>query len=128
MRTYHTGQTRKRILPIELYALDPSADDGPPLSLPSGSNVQLSFTTASLADGPARPTRPKASGRLLTNVNGAGLALLRLEQVDAVWRGDGVMSVKVDGDEGAAAPRWGVRPRAVDWWPVRPPPAPAAAE
>lgn len=143
VRTYHKGQTRKRIVPVDLYPLEASSSPSSPLPvLPPGSNIQLSYlpTPTSSPDSSTntpddslasrRPIRPKASGRLLSNVDGRGLALLRLEQVETVLRGEGIMAVKVEVEEGsqgeqpASEPVWGVRPRMVEWWPVKPPPSP----
>lgn len=44
-----------------------------------------------------------------------GLALLRLEQVGSVRRGEGEMIV--EGGEGGM--KWKVEPREVEWWPRR---------
>lgn len=69
-----------------------------------------------------KPTaRGRSSGRILSTQDGVGLALLRIEQVESVWRGDGKMTVSFgveeEGKEGISG--WEIRPFASRWWPVK---------
>lgn len=110
VRTYHTGVIRKRILPVQLYSPD-STPSPEPITNPeipmqaSGLDIRLSVppSTELLSDEPA--PRPRSTGKLLASTQGVGLALLRLEHLDAVLRGELRLAVGEDG--------WGVQP----WWP-----------
>lgn len=77
VRTYHTGATRKRILPVSLFPLD-SSSPPPPLSSPA----DLVFTPPTSAAS----KKARSAGKLLAlHGSGAGLALVRLEWADRVW-------------------------------------------
>lgn len=76
-------------------------------TLPSSLDIRLVVPPEELADGEAAP-RPRATGKLLTSMRGVGLALLRLEHLDAVERGD--LSLQVDAGEAGS---FDVR----HWWP-----------
>ncbi len=58
--------------------------------------------------------RPRGSGKLLTSVQGVGLALLRLEQVEAVLQGSLQLQIDDNGKTMAVSPRW------PSWWPRQP--------
>lgn len=95
VRTYHTGATRKRILPIRLFPLDtPSAQlstlispepssTGPP-GLDAGKGVDIMFHP-----GPGSATRrSKSAGRILSThptSSSVGLGLVRLEFAERTW-------------------------------------------
>ncbi|KAF7332180.1 Aminomethyltransferase folate-binding domain-containing protein [Mycena kentingensis (nom. inval.)] len=113
VRTYHTGMIRKRILPVVLH---------PPGSLPTGPvtpNPNLASFPAHLEIKPVlsdpQTTRTRGSGKLLSSVNGVGLALMRLEQVEAAEQGKlgFALDVKVEG----ATKRWQVSHWRPEWWP-----------
>lgn len=56
--------------------------------------------------------RPRGSGKLLTSLQGVGLALLRLEHVEAVMQGNlQLQIIDESGKTRVVSPRW---PR---WWP-----------
>lgn len=55
--------------------------------------------------------RPRGSGKLLTSLQGIGLALLRLEHVEAVMQGNMQLQIVDESGEMRVVPRW---PR---WWP-----------
>ncbi|KAI0650067.1 Aminomethyltransferase folate-binding domain-containing protein [Trametes meyenii] len=118
VRTYHTGQLRKRILPVVLHNAD----------TPLTASAMLLVDTPTLApqtdiraqalqsgdDGTPR-TRPRGTGKLLSSIRGVGLGLLRLEQVEAVEQGRAkFVSVNAQGQE------WGITPYWPEWWPERP--------
>jgi len=111
VRTYHTGLVRKRILPVLLET--PSSGT----SLSAGSHTPHADIRASSthAPGEGRVARPRGTGRLLSNIHGVGLALLRLEHVDGAARGDLQLAVEsTDGStEGIRVIPW--RP---DGWPL----------
>lgn len=120
MRTYHTGATRKRILPVYLYPLS----SGPgALSTPASPLSMTSALTSSpgLVGGPQRvdimytppassaSKKARSAGKLLVLSDaapGVGLGLIRLEWADrACWAEGterGVLSVEVGGE------KWGV--------------------
>ena len=76
MRTYHTGATRKRILPIDLDLGDASAP-------PPGSDITFHPAPSSASK------KPKSAGKLLStlpNNPSQGFALVRLEMAErACW-------------------------------------------
>ncbi|KAF9498406.1 Aminomethyltransferase folate-binding domain-containing protein [Pleurotus eryngii] len=115
VRTYHTGVVRKRILPVVVY---------PPGKRPS--EVNISRYTPTLPHsldiharvlrqpGDDRPIpRPRGTGKLLSNVQGMGLALLRTEHVAAVENGTAQLEVSdpKTGDVFQIEHWW------PDWWP-----------
>ncbi|KAF4574909.1 GcvT family protein [Pleurotus pulmonarius] len=115
VRTYHTGVVRKRILPVVVY---------PPGKRPTEVNIsRLSPTLPHSLDiharvlrepGDDRPIpRPRGTGKLLSNTQGMGLALLRMEHVAAVENGTAQLEVSdpKTGDIFQIAHWW------PDWWP-----------
>ena len=61
--------------------------------------------------------RPRGTGKLLSTTQGVGLALLRLEQVEAFERGE--IQLAFETEEGAESVKssWGVTPWRPSWWP-----------
>lgn len=93
---------------VPLSACPICLPDSPLIPPPTGTDIRL--TSAASARG-------RSSGRMLGSATTSegdvvGLALLRLEQVGAVTRGEGEMTIEVEG--GA---KWNVQPREPDWWP-----------
>lgn len=92
VRTYHTGATRKRILPIRLQTPPPAA---------LGSGLDITYHPPSSAAS----QRPKSAGRLLSLHPAAtqvGLGLVRLEMAErSCWQTDdpGRLTVNMDGVE-----------------------------
>ncbi|KAH7344930.1 hypothetical protein B0J17DRAFT_637596 [Rhizoctonia solani] len=123
VRTYHTGVIRKRIMPVS-FTLAPSQptiqnplEPNPSIPrLPVQTSIQAERLAGSSPTDPNRPTRPRGTGTLLSNVHGMGLALLRLEHVEGVERGELVMSFTQMGNKGTE--NWIVQPRRPAWWPV----------
>jgi folate-binding Fe-S cluster repair protein YgfZ len=110
VRTYHTGLLRKRIFPVALSGSDKSD------TLLSGEETATlpdEVALSPVSDGQP-PARTRSAGKLLTRLEGFGLALLRLDQVQAAQ--DGKLHIQSDDGKVRAVP-W--RP---DWWPE--PPAP----
>ncbi|CAE6504981.1 unnamed protein product [Rhizoctonia solani] len=120
VRTYHTGVVRKRIMPVLLApAPSPKTIQSPLEPNPSIPTlpVQTSIQAERLAgSSPTNSTRPRGTGTLLSNAHGVGLALLRLEHVEGVGRGELVMSFAQMGDKGSES--WIVLPKRPAWWPV----------
>ncbi|KAI9510448.1 Aminomethyltransferase folate-binding domain-containing protein [Russula earlei] len=122
VRTYHTGVIRKRILPVLLHPPpNPTShrlgDGQHEPNITSGRDIRASLTRA---PGEGRVARPRGTGKLLSTVKNVGLALLRLEHVDGLERGDlrfelvdGEASVSDNGDSTS----WLVTPWWPDWWP-----------
>ncbi|KZT12938.1 Aminomethyltransferase folate-binding domain-containing protein [Laetiporus sulphureus 93-53] len=117
VRTYHTGQIRKRMLPVVIYPQNGSSDtltDSSPLpSFPPGVNIRMKHTTTPTDDTP-RP-RPRTTGKLHSSINGVGLALLRSEHVAAVEKEDAALEFEIGENEKT---KWTVTPWWPDWWPV----------
>ncbi|KAF8974422.1 hypothetical protein BDZ97DRAFT_1773534 [Flammula alnicola] len=113
VRTYHTGVIRKRIMPVTIQKPDETASEPP--SFPE--NIDIKAVNANAErQGP----RPRGTGKLLSTQKGVGLALLRLEHVAGVQKGDLKLEFEVaDGDK---ASTWAVSPWWPDWWPHEPPP------
>ncbi|CAA7259698.1 unnamed protein product [Cyclocybe aegerita] len=108
VRTYHTGVIRKRILPVVIQKLEQGVQIShtPPLPL------NLDIKPVIEKPGP----RPRGSGKILSNQKGVGLALLRLEHVAGVQKGDLRFDI-VDGENATnltAVPWW------PEWWPREP--------
>ncbi|CEL57785.1 hypothetical protein RSOLAG1IB_02529 [Rhizoctonia solani AG-1 IB] len=123
VRTYHTGVVRKRIIPVLLTLAPSSKTTESPLepdpsvpTLPVHTSIQAERLASSLQTNSMRSTRPRGTGSLLSNVQGVGLALLRLEHVEGVERGELVMSFTQMGEKGSES--WIVEPRYPVWWPV----------
>ncbi|KAI0301822.1 hypothetical protein B0F90DRAFT_1809932 [Multifurca ochricompacta] len=119
VRTYHTGVIRKRILPV---LLNPSSaaphylNNGQPWpQFTAGLNIHASVAHA---PGEGRIARPRGTGRLLSTVRGVGLALLRLEHVEGLEKGNLKFEL-LDGEAGASDndTRWLVAPWWPGWWP-----------
>jgi folate-binding Fe-S cluster repair protein YgfZ len=119
VRTYHTGVVRKRVLPVLLQSQTPAShglDGGhSPSRVTSGLSIRASLTHA---PGEGRVARPRGTGKLLSTFRGVGLALLRLEHVEGLEKGDLKFELV---DEGADAstnttPTF-VTPWRPDWWP-----------
>ncbi|KAF8271766.1 Aminomethyltransferase folate-binding domain-containing protein [Lactarius quietus] len=117
VRTYHTGVVRKRILPVLLQSQTPGLGDSQShASLTSGLSIRASLTHA---PGVGRVARPRGTGKLLSTFRGVGLALLRLEHVDGLEKGDLKFELV---DEGAVVSPTNttstlVTPWWPDWWP-----------
>ena len=120
VRTYHTGVVRKRILPVLLHpppshTLHHLGDSQPHLKLMPGLDIRASRTHA---PGEGRVARPRGTGKLLSTVNEVGLALLRLEHVEGLERGDLKFEL-LRGEVGESGnghdTQWLVSP----WWPDR---------
>lgn len=116
VRTYHTGFVRKRILPVLLNPpSSTSPHPEPRLRLPSGLGIRASLTHA---PGEGRVARPRGTGKLLSTTQGVGLALLRLEHVEGLEKGDLKFEVSVeDADASNNGAPWLVMPWWPNWWP-----------
>ncbi|KAJ6614309.1 Aminomethyltransferase folate-binding domain-containing protein [Mycena sp. CBHHK59/15] len=122
VRTYHTGIIRKRIMPVAIHFPDiPSVPLDivvPSSNVPSfapGLDIRGVSTLPAHQDKPA--PRPRGNGKLLSSMNGLGLALLRLEQVEAVERGG--LRFLLDVENTGSKTNWGVSHWRPGWWPQR---------
>ncbi|KAI0347288.1 Aminomethyltransferase folate-binding domain-containing protein [Trametopsis cervina] len=113
VRTYHTGLIRKRIFPVHILPATPSSSSALPTSLPTDIDIRLVQNAPT--EGSAK-VRPRGTGKLLSNIGGAGLALLRLEQVAAVEQGTAQLEMYVESGDGSVN-SWVVRPWRPEWWP-----------
>ncbi|BEJ13415.1 hypothetical protein CspHIS471_0305890 [Cutaneotrichosporon sp. HIS471] len=115
VRTYHTGATRKRILPVYLYPLasGPGELATSPLSLESLGSLPLKGPKGGPQKVDIMYTPPESAaskkarnaGKLLAlsdSAAGVGLGLVRLEWAGRTWDGEGTLSVELDGE------KWGV--------------------
>ncbi|KAJ7179929.1 Aminomethyltransferase folate-binding domain-containing protein [Mycena crocata] len=115
VRTYHTGMVRKRIMPVIIHpqhspppeVISPSPDI-PPLA--AGLDIRSVITST---DQEKPQSRPRGNGKLLSSTNGLGLALMRLEQVEAAEQGRLAFTVEVE------TKTWGVSHWRPVWWPQR---------
>jgi len=116
VRTYHTGVIRKRILPVLLHPPPIPTSHRLGDSQPPGLDIRASLTHA---PGEGRVARPRGTGKLLSTVKGVGLALLRLEHVEGLEKGD--LKFELFGGEGSGSGNddtpWLVTPWWPDWWP-----------
>jgi hypothetical protein len=68
------------------------------------------------ASNDGRPTpRPRGSGKLLSTAQGVGLALLRLEHVERVHKGE--LKLEFEVENGEEKKKWAVSPWWPHWWP-----------
>jgi len=124
VRTYHTGIIRKRILPVVIHPPDEIPLEISPShtkpSFPSSIDIRASIVHSS-TDGRSTP-RPRGTGKLLSSMQGVGLALLRLEHVEGVASGDLKLDFEfeeeVEGEEKVKR-NWGVTSWWPDWWPKK---------
>lgn len=120
VRTYHTGVVRKRILPVFLHSPTSTShglnnsQSHPPLT--SGLSIRASLTHS---PGQGRVARPRGTGKLLSTLRGVGLALLRLEHVEGLEKGDLKFELVDEGDVASNnnTPPSSVIPWWPDWWP-----------
>ena len=131
VRTYHTGVIRKRIFPVVIHSPaqvssshteDPSTvlvtprPDAP--SYPTNLDIRATLSRSRGLDANAVVPRPRGHGKLLTSCQGVGLALIRLEHVEGVERGDFRLEFDVlhgDNKETCRVSHWWP-----DWWPRKP--------
>ncbi|KAJ7095320.1 Aminomethyltransferase folate-binding domain-containing protein [Mycena belliarum] len=121
VRTYHTGIVRKRIMPVAIYP-----PDSPPLQVVTPSSnipyftagLDISGVPTQLAEQDKPLPRPRGNGKLLSSSRGIGLALLRLEQVEAAEQGKLAFTMGVKSSDGTKTD-WGVSHWLPDWWPRR---------
>ncbi|KAG5638998.1 hypothetical protein H0H81_007906 [Sphagnurus paluster] len=120
VRTYHTGIIRKRILPVAIHKPEQNIlEISPSLDAPSfPTNISIQPTVVRQPDDKRTIPRPRGTGKLLSSEQGVGLALLRLEHVEAAERGDLRLEFNVESGEGRGT--WAVSHWWPDWWPQRP--------
>ncbi|KAJ3003555.1 ccr4 associated factor, partial [Thoreauomyces humboldtii] len=121
IRTYHTGVTRKRIVPVQFTGSDDPVPTALTLDVTSQVALPAPHTDVTLdasapipspppTTPPQRVRRPPANiGRIASSSYNVGLALMRLDHLQV---GDASAAKLVAGD---AAVR--VYPFAPDWWP-----------
>ncbi|KAI0771921.1 Aminomethyltransferase folate-binding domain-containing protein [Trametes elegans] len=117
VRTYHTGQVRKRIHPVIVHAenTNPYETEQLPEDVPSLSPGLDIRPTITRTDDQTPTPRPRGTGVLLSSTRGVGLALLRLEQVDLVKQGRAKFSLTDSGGK-----PWLVTAYQPHWWPKAP--------
>jgi len=124
VRTYHTGVIRKRILPVLLHPPSSHAShrlggSQPHQQFTPGLDIRASRTHA---PGEGRIARPRGTGKLLNTIKDVGLALLRLEHVEGLERGDlkfELQGEKVGASDNGEDTPWLVTPWWPDWWPSK---------
>jgi folate-binding Fe-S cluster repair protein YgfZ len=117
VRTYHTGVIRKRILPVLLhpppsYTAHRLGDGQLHQQFTPGLDIRASRTHA---PGEGRIARPRGTGKLLSTIKEVGLALLRLEHVEGLERGD--LKFELQGSDNGEDTQRLVTPWWPDWWP-----------
>ncbi|PPQ77279.1 hypothetical protein CVT25_010861 [Psilocybe cyanescens] len=112
VRTYHTGVIRKRIVPVAIHNDQVLTQR----SFPENLDIKPVVDNAK-RQGP----RPRGSGRLLSTHKGVGLALMRLEHLSGVDKGDLKLEVEISDESNSS--KWNASPWWPDWWPREPPPA-----
>ncbi|KAJ3510300.1 hypothetical protein NLJ89_g4761 [Agrocybe chaxingu] len=118
VRTYHTGVVRKRILPVVIQKLERGVQASPSSPLPLYLDIKPVKNNLEKL-GP----RPRGSGKMLSNQKGVGLALLRLEHVAGVQKGD----LKFDIVDGGNATNLSAVPWWPEWWPHEPDTTPTSS-
>ncbi|KAH9947278.1 Aminomethyltransferase folate-binding domain-containing protein [Amylocystis lapponica] len=112
VRTYHTGTLRKRIFPVVIHPASESASVLTSREFPL--KLEIRARVSQSPDDSVPRTRPRGSGRLLSNTQGVGLALLRLEHIRAVQNGAASFEFETGEDEKTT---WKVAHWWPDWWP-----------
>jgi folate-binding protein YgfZ len=94
VRTYHTGMTRKRILPIRLIPLNAAETPLREFLIPSSSTPPVSLSKPEPVDLVYHPPvssasqKTRSAGKILSlhpAVTSVGLALVRLEMAERCW-------------------------------------------
>nr|KAJ3422511.1 ccr4 associated factor [Polyrhizophydium stewartii] len=127
IRTYHTGVTRKRIVPIQIFKADQALPTQ--LTLDRGVSFELPESQSDLkpvgaAEKSTRGRGTGAVGKFCSGMNNIGLALVRLEHVHSSSG-----SQQILGEDAPGAPPGdlvlsnGLHARAFApaWWPQAPP-------
>jgi hypothetical protein len=102
VRTYHTGATRKRILPVRLFPLSSTAALSSVAASAPGAGPALPIPTVDIMYTPpasAASKKARSAGKLLSlhpTASDVGLALVRLEFSERVWA-----------DESGSIDHWG---------------------
>ncbi|KAJ7368237.1 Aminomethyltransferase folate-binding domain-containing protein [Mycena albidolilacea] len=120
VRTYHKGVIRKRILPVVIHPPDSSPSEAivPRPDMPVFTpGLDIRGVTNQDVDQDKPQPRPRGSGKLLSSSNGLGLALLRLEQVEAAEQGR--LTFSMDSAGSGAQTNWGVSHWRPEWWPQK---------
>ncbi|PFH51455.1 hypothetical protein AMATHDRAFT_74997 [Amanita thiersii Skay4041] len=112
VRTYHTGAVRKRILPVVIHEPHKRPEDyvSPDPDAPSHP-IGVEIRPAVVPKEGLSAPRPRGAGKLLTSLQGVGLALLRLEHVEAVTKGNLQLQFENTGKTWTVSPWW------PSWWP-----------
>ncbi|KAK7682557.1 hypothetical protein QCA50_014357 [Cerrena zonata] len=116
VRTYHTGVVRKRVFPVIIHHPDHGIADiklADHHTFSTGCDIRPKVV---IAQGDPK-VRPRGTGKLLSTTQCVGLALLRLEQVDAVERGEIRLTFEQENAD-ATKSIWGVTPWRPSWWPT----------
>ena len=140
IRTHHTGVVRKRIMPLQLYALDDAAPTGLHYDAAAGASLLPPAGTAITRSaspplgqgysGAEERASGSSTGKFLAGVGNIGLALCRLEAMadlklpGAVARRGTARYAAGDafealwrGEAGVVAGRVGVKAVVPAWWP-----------
>jgi folate-binding Fe-S cluster repair protein YgfZ len=129
VRTYHTGQLRKRIVPVMIHTVSGygwlSVYFHTPTEPLNRESLTSEATEVLPKDIEIRPdasanggsaVRSRGAGKLLTRLNGVGLGLLRLDHFSDAINGSTPLRGESSGGPVQVVP-W--RP---DWWPNEPEP------
>jgi hypothetical protein len=79
-------------------------------------NIRASVNREGDANRPV--PRPRGHGKLLTSCDGVGLALMRLEHLEGIEKGD--YKLELDVPRGDSKETWRVSHWWPDWWPQNP--------
>lgn len=91
----------------------------PSSSAPSYPNdLDIRATITQQPDNGKPVPRPRGNGKLLSSMNGVGLALLRLEHVEGVEKGG--LKLEFDVESGESQGTWAASHWWPNWWPQRP--------
>ena len=87
----------------------------PATSLEPGTDIRIRNISTN-SEGTPR-VRPRGTGKLLTTIDGVGLALLRLEHVLAVEKEESQFYIDAPGSDTPENSNLLVTPWRPDWWP-----------
>ncbi|KAI0081013.1 Aminomethyltransferase folate-binding domain-containing protein [Panus rudis PR-1116 ss-1] len=126
VRTYHTGVVRKRIFPVVIHRPGQSVDEAitAPMKPILSPGLDIRAHKTALEDSTStRSVRPRGTGKLLSTTQGVGLALLRLEHIVSLERGEAKLEFETaSATEEGSKETWAVTPWRPSWWPALAPP------
>ncbi|KAK1224415.1 ccr4 associated factor [Marasmius sp. AFHP31] len=110
VRTYHKGAVRKRILPVMI-----KSHGGDLATTTFSPELDIKASVLQLPSSDQKIPRPRGNGKLLTSLNGVGLALMRLEHVAGAEKKELELNISSGSEE--SPEKHSIEHWWPDWWP-----------